>query len=128
MSRFVPYLAEESIERDAASLIGEYERARGLTIGPPIPVEGIMEKYLKPRIEFDDMHARHNVPRPPNGQPGILGAIYGDGSIFIDESLDPEEKPLAGGPLSLHAGPRGRRALAVASAPDRAGRGADVLP
>jgi hypothetical protein len=36
---------------------------------------------------------RHNIPRPPNGQPDILGAIYGDGSIFIDESLDPEENP-----------------------------------
>jgi len=93
MSRLVPYLAEEAIERDAASLIGEYERARGVTIEPPIPVEDIVEKYLKLRIEFDDMHARHNVPRPPNGQPDILGAIYGDGSIFIDESLDPEENP-----------------------------------
>ena len=93
MSRFVPYLAEEAIERDAASLIGEYERVRGVTIKLPIPVEDIVEKYLKLRIEFDDMHARHNVPRPPNGQPDILGAIYGDGSVFIDESLDPEENP-----------------------------------
>ena len=67
MSRFVPYLAEEAIERDAASLIGEYERARCVTIEPPIPVEDIVEKYLKLRIEFDDMHARHNVPRPSNG-------------------------------------------------------------
>ena len=44
MSRFVPYLAEEAIERDAASLIGEYERARCVTIEPPIPVEDIVEK------------------------------------------------------------------------------------
>ncbi|MBA3326326.1 MAG: ImmA/IrrE family metallo-endopeptidase [Rhodobacteraceae bacterium] len=93
MSRIVPYLAEEAIERDAASLIAEYEHARGVTIEPPIPVEDIVEKYLKLRIEFDDMHARHNIPRPSNGQPDILGAIYGDGSIFIDESLDPEENP-----------------------------------
>lgn len=93
MGRFVPYLADEAIERNAASLIGEFERARGVTIEPPIPVEDIVEKYLKLRIEFDDMHARHNAPRPPNGQPDILGAIYGDGSIFIDESLDPEENP-----------------------------------
>ena len=93
MSRFVPYLADEAIERDAASLIAEYEHARGVTTEPPIPVEDIVEKYLKLRIEFDDMHARHNIPRPPTGQPDILGAIYGDGSIFIDESLDPEEHP-----------------------------------
>lgn len=93
MSRFVPYLAEEAIERDATSLIAEYEHARGVTIEPPIPVEDIVEKHFKLRIDFDDMHARHNVPRPPNGQPDILGAIYGDGSIFIDESLDPVENP-----------------------------------
>src|SRR3954452_5664525 len=93
MSRIVPYLADEAIERDAAALLAEYERARGVTLEPPIPVEDIVEKHLKLRIEFDDMHARHRVPRSPNGEPDILGAIYGDGSIFIDESLDPEETP-----------------------------------
>jgi hypothetical protein len=93
MSRIVPYLAEEAIERDAAALLAEYERARGVTLEPPIPVENIVEKHLKLRIEFDDMHARHRVPRPPNGETDILGAIYSDGSIFIDESLDPEEMP-----------------------------------
>ena len=67
MSRFVPYLAEEAIERDAASLIGEYERARGVTIEPPTPVEDIVEKYLKLRIEFDDMHTRHNIPSSARG-------------------------------------------------------------
>ena len=93
MSQFVPYLAKETIERDAAVLLAEFEHAKGVTIEPPIPVEDIVEKYLKLRIEFDDMHVRHNVPRPANGETDILGAIYGDGSIFIDESLDPEENP-----------------------------------
>ena len=97
MSRFVPYLADEAIERDAVSLIEEYEHARGVRIKPPIPIEDILEKHLKLRIEFDDLHARHNVPRPENGQTDILGAIYGDGSIFIDESLDPEENPVREG-------------------------------
>jgi len=93
MSRFVPYIADEAIERDSVSLIKEFERVRGVAIEPPIPIEDILEKHLKLRIEFDDLHARHNVPRPEHGQTDILGAIYGDGSIFIDESLDPEEKP-----------------------------------
>lgn len=97
MSRFVPYLADEAIERDSVSLIEEYEHARGVTIEPPIPIEDILEKHLKLRIEFDDLHARHNVPRPENGQTDILGAIYGDGIIFIDESLDPEENPVREG-------------------------------
>ena len=93
MSLFVPYLADEAIERDAAALLAEYQHARGVTIVPPVPVEDIVEKHLKLQIEFDDMHARHTVPRPPSGETDILGAIYGDGSIFIDESLDPEENP-----------------------------------
>ncbi len=97
MSRFVPYLADEAIERDSVSLIKEFEHARGVAIEPPIPIEDILEKHLKLRIEFDDLHARHNVPRPENGQTDILGAIYGDGSIFIDESLDPEENPVREG-------------------------------
>ena len=89
----VPYLAEKVIERNAAMLLDAYKHARTVTLAPPIPVEDIVECYLKLRIEFDDMHARHNILRPSNGQPDIIGAIYGDGSIFIDESLDPEENP-----------------------------------
>ncbi|MFO1153870.1 MAG: ImmA/IrrE family metallo-endopeptidase [Rhodospirillales bacterium] len=93
MRLLVPYLADEAIERDAAALLAEYRYARGVIIVAPVPVEDVVEKHLKLRIEFDDMHVRHNVPRPPNGETDILGAIYGDGSIFIDESLDPEENP-----------------------------------
>ena len=93
MSRHVPYLAEEAIERDAAALLAEFEHARGIVLEPPIPVEDIVEKHLKLRIEFDDLHARHDIPRPESGQTDILGAIYGDGSIFIDETLDPDENP-----------------------------------
>ena len=97
MSRYVPFLAEKTIERDAAALLAEYERARGVTFEPPIPIEDIIEKHLRLRIEFDDLHARYCVPRPANAQIDILGAIYGDGSIFIDESLDPEENPACEG-------------------------------
>jgi Zn-dependent peptidase ImmA (M78 family) len=93
MSTHVPCLPEEAIERDAAALLAEFEHARGIVLEPPIPVEDIVEKHLKLRIEFDDLHARHNIPRLEGGQTDILGAIYGDGSIFIDETLDPDENP-----------------------------------
>jgi hypothetical protein len=93
MSRVVPYLAEEAIERDAAALLAEYEHARGVTIVPPIPIEDIVEKHLKLRIEFDDIHQRFGMPRASVNEPDILGAIFGDGRIVIDESLDPEENP-----------------------------------
>jgi Zn-dependent peptidase ImmA (M78 family) len=93
MSRFVPYLAEKVIERNAAALLAEYEHERGLTITPPIPIEDIVEKHLKLGIEFDDTHARFGVPRTSGSNLDILGAIFGDGRIVIDESLDPEENP-----------------------------------
>ena len=93
MRRYVPYLTDEAIELDAQQLLAEFEIARGVRLEPPIPVEDIVEKYLRLRIEFDDMHARLGLPRPPSGGAEILGAIYSDGSICIDESLDPEENP-----------------------------------
>ena len=35
----VPYLSEETIERDAQSLLAEYAYARGVSLNPPIPGE-----------------------------------------------------------------------------------------
>jgi hypothetical protein len=94
MSRFIPYLSEEAIERDAAALLNEYADARGLTIEPPIPIEDILEKHLKLGIEFDDTHKLFGVPRPAAADPDILGAVFfDDRRIVIDESLDPEENP-----------------------------------
>ena len=89
MSRFIPYLSEEAIERDAAALLGEFARARGVTIEPPIPIEDIVEKHLKLGIEFDDTHKLFGVPRP-GSDPDILGAIFfDDRRIVIDENSRP---------------------------------------
>ena len=43
MSIPVPYLSDEVIERDAAALLAEYARARGVTVRPPIPIEPVSE-------------------------------------------------------------------------------------
>ena len=56
MAKRVPYLHEEQIERDAAALLADYERSRGVTILRAVPIEDIVEKHLKLGIEFDDMH------------------------------------------------------------------------
>ena len=95
MSRSVPYLADKAIEREAAALLAEYTRARGVTIEPPIPIEDIVEKHLKLGIEFDDTHRLFGVPRSGIGlDPDILGAMFfSEARIVIDESLDPEENP-----------------------------------
>lgn len=95
MALKVAYMSDEAIEKDAQALLADYARERGVTIAAPIPIEDIVEKYLKLGIEFDDMHQRLGVPRSGLGfEPDILGAIYLDQKrIVIDESLDPEAFP-----------------------------------
>ena len=95
MAKFVPYLAEEAIERNAEALLTEFAHARDVVIEPPIPIEDIMEKYLKLGIEFDDTHRLFGIPRTDLSQgPDILGAIFFDEKrVVVDESLDPEEHP-----------------------------------
>src|SRR5271170_7342602 len=94
MVRLVPYLTEEAIERDAATLLAEYAQARSVAIALPIPIEDIVEKHLKLGIEFVDAHRLFGVPRASEGDADILGAIFFDKCrIVIDESLDPEERP-----------------------------------
>ena len=93
MAMVVPYLSEEQIERDAEALLAEFARVRGITIAPPIPIEDIVEKHLKLRLEFDDTHRLFGIPRPVT-DPDILGAIFfDDRRIVIDESLDPVVTP-----------------------------------
>ncbi|MGH8646775.1 MAG: hypothetical protein ACREX4_20870 [Gammaproteobacteria bacterium] len=89
----VPYLPEEAIECDAERLLAEYAHARGVTLEPPIPIEEIVEKHLKLRIEFDDLHEVLGVPQV-GPEPEIFGAIWVDKrEICIHERLDPEEHP-----------------------------------
>jgi Zn-dependent peptidase ImmA (M78 family) len=95
MAKVVPFISDEGIERDAAMLLADYARTRGVTIVAPIPIEDIVEKHLKIGVEFDDMHRRLEVPRSGLGlSPSILGAIFlADARIVIDESLDPDATP-----------------------------------
>jgi Zn-dependent peptidase ImmA (M78 family) len=95
MTLRVPYIADDAIERDAAALLAEYAIVKRVEIRAPIPIEDIVEKYLKLRVEFDDLHRLLDVPRSgPGLNPDIFGAIWLEsGKIVIDESLDPEERP-----------------------------------
>jgi hypothetical protein len=135
MSKQVPFLFEEAIERDAEALLSEYEHARNVTITPPVPIEDIVEKHLKLRVEFDDTHKIFDWPRLPGQGVDILGAIFFDEArIVIDESLDPEENPAmegryrftlaheGGGHWRLHrplfaTNPQSNRAVRSASSP-----------
>lgn len=95
MTLRVPYISNKRIERDAETLLNEFAYARRIELRPPIPIEDIVEKHLKLRVEFDDLHRLLGVPRSGFGlDPDIFGAIWLEsGRIVIDESLDPEERP-----------------------------------
>jgi Zn-dependent peptidase ImmA (M78 family) len=88
----VRFVSEESIERDANTLLAEFARARHTEIKAPIPIEDIVEKHLKLQVEFDDLHSLFGLQR--GAEPDIFGAIWLETrEIVIDESLDPEEDP-----------------------------------
>jgi Zn-dependent peptidase ImmA (M78 family) len=95
MTLRVPYIADQIIERKAEALLARFARARGVEIRAPIPIEDIVEKHQKLRVEFDDLHRLLGVPRGGSGtEADIFGAIWFEtGEIVIDESLDPEERP-----------------------------------
>jgi hypothetical protein len=92
MTISVPYLADDEIERAADSLLADFVRKRGDIVGSAVPIDDVAEKHLRLGIEFDDLHARFEVPRPPRARDSdILGALLLDERrIVIDESLDPD--------------------------------------
>jgi Zn-dependent peptidase ImmA (M78 family) len=95
MTLRVRYIADETIERDAEALLAQYAHAKGVEIRAPIPIDDIVEKHLKLRVEFDDLRRLLGIPRGGFGvETDIFGAIWLEtGQIVIDESLDPEERP-----------------------------------
>jgi Zn-dependent peptidase ImmA (M78 family) len=92
MTLQVPFIPDETIERDAEALLSEYAHSSGVDVKAPVPIEDIIEKHLKLRLEFNDLHRLFGVPR--GIQADIFGAIWLEtGEIVIDVSLDPEEHP-----------------------------------
>lgn len=86
-------LSEEAIELDARALLAQYARARGVTVKAPILIEDIVEKHLKLRVDFGDLHEVLNVPQAGRA-PVIFGAIVvPKRQIWIHQCLDPEDHP-----------------------------------
>jgi Zn-dependent peptidase ImmA (M78 family) len=108
MTLRVPYIADETIERDAEDLLAQFARARKVEVRAPIPIEDIVEKHLKLRVEFDDLHRLLGVPRGSGMESDIFGAIWLEtGEIVIDQSLDPEERPAMEGRYRFTLGHEG---------------------
>ncbi len=53
MNRVVPYPPDVAIETDAARLVAEYAYTRSVVIASLVPIEDIVEKRLKVRVQFD---------------------------------------------------------------------------
>lgn len=104
MTKKVPYMTPEAIEQDAAALLAEYARARGVVIVPPIPIEDILEKHLKLGIEFDDTHKLFGIPRSgtdPGSHPFVEVPLIKmefcgiDWSDTVEDAFDRIAGPLA---------------------------------
>ena len=108
-----------AIEKDAGAAVAEFNmRARKSRLCRPIPIEDIVEKHLKLTSGVRRSCTACLACRVAGGRTGYLrGDLWMNSrESFIDRKLWTRGEPVEGGPLSFHAGARGRRALAAASA------------
>ncbi|QQS09028.1 MAG: ImmA/IrrE family metallo-endopeptidase [Phycisphaerales bacterium] len=83
----VPWLSDGSIEAEAETLFGLWQKEHGEVSEPPVPVDEMIELQLKLRYEMDDLQKRF-------GHADVLGAIwFKEQLIRVDRSLDPVEHP-----------------------------------
>src|SRR5690349_19834543 len=81
----VPYLSDPQIEHATLELLRKFALASKCVVKPPIPVDDLIEKYLRVALEISDLKARL-------GTSDVLGAAYFDeGVIRVDESLSEQE-------------------------------------
>ena len=77
----VRWLPKESIAKSASTLVQGYEKLVAHTVRPPIPVEDIIERYLRLSLSFEDLEARLHIK-------DVLGATYiKSKTICINEKL-----------------------------------------
>ena len=65
----VPWMPKKAIATRALALIDDYQAMLGHPIQPPIPVENIIERYLKLNLSFEDLGKKLAME-------DILGATY----------------------------------------------------
>ena len=73
-------MPREQISLQTSSTLADYGAMMGFPVKPPIPVEDIIERYLKLNLSFDDLTEKLG--------PGVLGATYVEASLIcINERL-----------------------------------------
>ncbi len=65
----VDWLGKGQIEQESQNLLSEWSAFTRQEVHPPIPVEGLIEKYLGITLEYDDLDRSLGVP-------GVLGATW----------------------------------------------------
>ncbi|NLE59239.1 MAG: ImmA/IrrE family metallo-endopeptidase [Planctomycetes bacterium] len=83
----VPYPTKKQIEKEAALLLDEYDERHGRIVGPPIPIDEIVELHLGLTLEVKDMRRLFRFG-------DVHGALWMEQRVVgIDRSLDPAVHP-----------------------------------
>src|SRR5712692_3999309 len=81
------FLTDQEFEDEAALLLAEYGTKHGQVTAPPIPVDDIVELYLRLNLEFHDMQKLFGVA-------DVYGALWvNEKRVGIDLQLDPARNP-----------------------------------
>ena len=81
------FMKDQEFEDEAALLLAEYGNKHGQVTAPPIPIDEIVELYLRLVLTFDDMREHFGVD-------DVHGALWvNDHRVGIDQRLEPTENP-----------------------------------
>lgn len=85
----LPFLTKQQFAEEVQLLLAEYASQHAPILEPPVPVDDIVELYLKLDLELMDMEAQFKVT-------DVLGALWvNERKIGISHLLDPHENPSA---------------------------------
>jgi hypothetical protein len=85
LSLKVPFLKPEEIEASVAEVRRNYSKWKGISLQPPIPIDDIVEGYLKLDFALADL-------KKMLGFSDVLGATwFAEKRVRVDESLDGQE-------------------------------------
>ena len=88
MTKEVPFLTSQQIENAACELLLAFGAKYGDITKPPVPVDDILNIYLKVTLDFDDL------PKLLNVETDVFGATWVDRQqVIIDQRLDPTNHP-----------------------------------
>ena len=77
----VRYLSDQELDAASLELLRKFAKTSGRPVSPPIPVEEIIDKHLKVRLEFCDLRSKLGAD--------VLGATWFDEAIIrVDSSLE----------------------------------------